>query len=142
MKITLDYLKEKNACKEGVDWFRSKFGHEGAPYQTVLDELAKENRSDWASWLIKTAGSTKDVLEIKGDLIVEHSIFFSGSIKVTGKIIAKILQAGSGIKAGEGIEAGDGIEAGSGIEAGWGIEAGLGIKAGDSIEAGEEIEAG
>ena len=78
MQITVGYLKQKRACQEMIDWFGKTYtddaGYQavmdalergeddwsmqllkGAPYQTVLDELAKENRSDWASWLIRTA---------------------------------------------------------------------------------------
>jgi len=105
MKITLDWLKEKNACVEAVKKFKETFGEE-ADYQSVLDALGKENRADWASWLIGQAGRTDSVLEIKGNLITETSIFFSGFIKVTGRIAAKFLISGTGIEAGEGIKAG------------------------------------
>ena len=124
MKITLEYLKEKQACSDGVVWFSSKFASNEADYQEVLDALAKENRSEWAQWLMQHAGRTDAVLEVKGDLIVEHSIFFSGFIKATGKIAAKFIFSGSGIKAGWGIKAGSGIKAGEDF----GIFAGLRIR--------------
>ena len=126
MKITLDWLRAKNACGEAVSRFQQEFGNE-AEYQDVLDVLGRENNAGWALWLIQNAGHTKDVLEIKGDLVTETSLFFSGFIKVTGRIAAKFLISGTGIKAGWGIEAGESIKAGEGIEAGeyWGIYAGL-----------------
>jgi len=65
----------------------------------VLDALAKENRANYAGWLIYKAGSVDTVLEIEGDLVVECGLFFAGSIKVTGSISAQMILAGSGIEA-------------------------------------------
>jgi hypothetical protein len=129
MLITLDLLKEKSACHSGQKYFTDHFPvdlfPEGAEYQDVLDQLAKDDEGGYADWLLRNIGKTDAVMEVDGDLEVEGNIFFAGVIKVAG-----FIEAGSGIKAGWG------IEAGSGIKAGWGIEAGSGIKAGSGIEAG------
>ncbi len=112
MRITIDWLNEKGACSEAIEQFAKTFP-EGEEYQKVLVSLAKENNLNWAYWLLKNVGPTKEVLEINGDLISETSIYFAGFIRVTGKIISKIyLVAGEGIKAGED----------------WGIYVGLSIK--------------
>ena len=128
MKINISWLQEKNTCQEGVKWFLEKYpkqSSQGKEYQSVLDDLAKENKYEWAEWLMAKAGSTNTELVIEGDLILEHNLFFSGSLKVTGKIST----IGS-IEAGLGIKAGGGIEAGEGIKAGWdyGIYVGISIK--------------
>lgn len=113
MKITLDWLKEKSACEDGIAWFEGNFGNE-ADCQKVLDELGKLNKADWARWLINKAGPTTSVLEIQGNVEIEHSLFFLGTIRVGGKITCKFLAAGEGISAGWGISAGEdfGIYAG------------------------------
>ena len=129
MKITKEFLKEKDACNEGFRWFCDNFP-EGGEYQVVLDALAKENRADWARWLIEKVGPANTTLEIE-TMETETSLFFAGKIIVKGALkVDKWLLAGYGIEAGCGIEAGLGIKAGSGIKAGEGIEAGCGIKAG------------
>ena len=118
MQITHEWAREKGACDGGMQWFQEHFP-DGGDYQEILDELAKENRSDWASWLIQNAGRLNTVLEIDGNLDVEHSIFFAGFIRVKGFLrAAKRIIAGSGIKAGWGIEAGSD----------WGIYAGLRVR--------------
>jgi len=126
MKITKEWLKEKNSCREGYEWFLKHFGDE-ADYQDVLDALAEENLFEWAKWLLQNAGPTKEAKEIQGNIQSEKSLFFSGSIKISGFINCKLLLAGGG------------IEAGGGIKAGWGIEAGGGIEAGEGIKAGEDF---
>ncbi len=113
MKITLDWLREKSACEDGIAWFEGNFGNE-ADCQKVLDELGKLDKVDWARWLINKAGPTTSVLEIQGNVEIEHSLFFLGTIRVGGKITCENIEVGRGIKAGEGIEAGEdsGIYAG------------------------------
>lgn len=141
MKITLDWLKEKSACEDGIAWFEGNFGND-ADCQDVLDELGKRNRVVWAKWLIDRAGTTNTVLEIQGNIETENSLFFAGKIKVTGKISCKFLAAGGGIYAEGEISAGEGIYAGGEISAGGGISAGKGISAGEGIYAREGISAG
>ena len=148
MKINYEMIKDKGACKNGLDWLKSAIGNDDAEYQDILDRLAREKKYNWAEWLLNKIGSEKTELKIDGNLTTE-SIFFAGQILVTGNIKVAItikaglgIEAGEGIKAGWGIEAGEGIEAVLGIEAVRGIKAGEGIKAGDGIKAGEGIEAG
>ena len=128
MNITTDFLREKGACEEGIEAFKKKFGKEGE-YQAVLDALAESQSLSWAQWLIKVVGETNAILKITGDLVAK-SIFFPGTVRVSGKIQVTYLIAGWGIEAGWGIDAGEGIEAGGGIEAGidYGIYAGLSIR--------------
>ena len=149
--ITLDYLKQLGACREGQREFQRVFP-DGGEYQAILDRCADEGRVDFGSWLLNHVGATNDVriYEEKIDA-PNRGIIFAGDIKLKAGANVKFLlsgrgieagesiEAGRGIKAGCGIEAGDGIKAGCGIKAGWGIEAGWGIKAGDSIEAGKDF---
>ena len=128
-KITRDMLKAKGACAAGYREFCEAFPDEeypdGVEYQDLLDKCAENARDSHASWLIGAFGKTTDVRKIEGDYISDKSIFVSGRLEVTGKIVCK-----RGIKAGYGIEAGDGIEAGRGIKAGekFGIYAGLKVR--------------
>ena len=123
MKITLDWLKEKNACGEARREFAKRFP-EGAEYQDVLDALAAENNFEWAYWLMHAAGPVDTVLEVE-ELTAEASLFFAGKVIVKGAIeVAKWILAGGGIEAGGGIKAGEGIEAGNDL----GIYAGLRLR--------------
>lgn len=98
MQITKEILKEKSPCSEGFTWFLKHFP-EGGEYQDILDELAKENRADWASWLISKMGSVNTVLEVES-IETEASIFFAGSIVAKGIVkVARWLISGEGIEA-------------------------------------------
>ena len=146
--ITLDYLKQLGACREGQREFQRVFP-DGGEYQAILDRCADEGRLDFGSWLFNHIGATNDVriYEEKIDT-PNRGIIFAGDIKLKAGANIKFLlsgrgiEAGRGIKAGKGIKAGEGIEAGCGIKAGWGIKAGCGIKAGWGIKADNGIEAG
>ena len=140
--ITLDYLKQLGACREGQREFQRVFP-DGGEYQAILDRCADEGRVDFGSWLFNHIGATNDVriYEEKIDT-PNRGIIFAGDIKLKAGANIKFLLSGRGIKTGYGIEAGDGIKAGWGIEAGWGIKAGQDIEAGWGIEAGRDIEAG
>lgn len=144
MLITLDWLKEKEACAESLLAFEHKFPN-GAEYQEVLDALAAEDRYDWGSWLLRVGGNTNAILEVD-ELITKASIFFAGKIIVKGilKTTKWLLSSGSIVTDGDieadwGIEAGEDIYAGGSIETGRNIEAGWVIKAGRGIEAGEDF---
>ena len=140
--ITLDYLKQLGACREGQREFQRVFP-DGGEYQAILDRCADEGRLDFGSWLLNHIGATNDVriYEEKIDA-PNRGIIFAGDIKLKSGANVKFLFSGHSIEAGDGIKAGWGIEAGDGIKAGWGIEAGRGIEAGWGIKAGESIEAG
>ena len=124
--ITLDYLKQLGACREGQREFQRVFP-DGGEYQAILDRCADEGRLDFGSWLLNHIGATNDVriYEEKIDA-PNRGIIFAGDIK---------LKSGANVKF---LFSGHSIEAGDGIKAGWGIEAGWGIQAGESIEAGED----
>jgi len=49
LKITADWLKEKQACRSGVDWFINQSETEGVK---VVKKLITEKHLDWANWLI------------------------------------------------------------------------------------------
>ena len=49
MKITLDWLKEKGACAEGVAWFKAQKKSEAVD---VLNALIKDDQLEWANWTI------------------------------------------------------------------------------------------
>ena len=51
MKITLKFLENKNACQEGIDWAikNNLIGLDGA---SVVKKLIKQDKLDWANWLI------------------------------------------------------------------------------------------
>ena len=49
MKITKKFLREKEACSEGVKWFLSQKETDGLK---VVKKLIAENQLDWANWLI------------------------------------------------------------------------------------------
>ena len=148
MKITKDQLKGWAACRDGYEWFLSRFPDGEAEYQDVLNALAKDDRPTDAYWLMDHAGPDREaVLEVKVITDCKH-FFAAGHLVIkTSATVAGRLRAGEGIEAGRGIEAGGSIKAGGrikasgSIKAGWGIEAGWGIKAGWGIEAGWGIKA-
>jgi hypothetical protein len=49
MKITEQWLTERNACEPGVDWFTSQSANEPGK---ILNKLTSEERYDWAIWLV------------------------------------------------------------------------------------------
>jgi len=49
MKITLDWLKAKGACRGGVNWFRDHFP-DGGERNDVLQALTVSN--GWYGWLL------------------------------------------------------------------------------------------
>ena len=128
--ITLDYLKQLGACREGQREFQRVFP-DGGEYQAILDRCADEGRVDFGSWLLNHVGATNDVriYEEKIDA-PNRGIIFAGDIKLKAGANVKFLLSGRGIEAGDGIKAGWGIKAGRGIEAGkdFCVFAGLNIK--------------
>ena len=126
-KITLAYLKELGACRDGQREFQQAFP-DGGEYQEVLDRCAKEGRLDFGRWLFNHIGTTEDVRTYEDAVDAsDEIIIFAGRVEFRLETKIKMLISGKGIKAGEGIKAGWGIEAGEGIEAGDGIVAGEGL---------------
>ena len=104
--ITLDYLKQLGACREGQREFQRVFP-DGGEYQAILDRCADEGRVDFGSWLLNHIGATNDVriYEEKIDA-PNRSIIFAGDIKLKSGANVKFLFSGHSIEAGRGIEAG------------------------------------
>ena len=50
MKITKEWLAEKNACQDGYNWF-TKQNKEFEPVP-LLNLLIKKNQLDWTNWLV------------------------------------------------------------------------------------------
>ena len=102
-KITLDYLKELGACKEGQQEFRRVFP-DGGEYQEVLDRCAAEGRLDFGRWLLEHVGPTDDARRYDEDVDTpDKIIMFAGQIEFKGYVTAQSILAGGGIKAGAGI---------------------------------------
>lgn len=89
MKLTLEFLKAKRACADGLSWFEKNFGLE-SDYQVVLNLLAKEGLVVWASgieagWGIKAgsgieAGEDFGVycgLRVRVSLKAEHAVAYA-----------------------------------------------------------------
>ena len=49
MKITLEWLKEVNACDKGVDWFKNKKLSDDIE---ILNALIADDKLDWINWVI------------------------------------------------------------------------------------------
>ncbi len=49
MIITTDWLKEHNACSEGMDWFSMQSETDG---RAVMESLISAGEIEWANWLI------------------------------------------------------------------------------------------
>ena len=51
MKLTVEDLKEHDACKDGLKWFKYNFG-EKSDGLAVLKKLEDENKNDWYIFLL------------------------------------------------------------------------------------------
>ena len=60
MRITREWLKEIDACSEGVDWFHNQKETDGTK---VIKKLIKEDRIDWANWTICRVFSKKQKIQ-------------------------------------------------------------------------------
>lgn len=110
--ITLDYLKQLGACREGQREFQRVFPN-GGQYQEVLDRCAEENRIDFGLWLFGRIGKTEDERVYEEEIDdLNLNIIFAGKVKFKYGAKIKRLLSGLGIEAGLGINAGEGIEAG------------------------------
>lgn len=52
MKITQEFLADKKACQEGVEWFTKQ---KETDLVKILEELIGQEEFDWANWLITRA---------------------------------------------------------------------------------------
>ena len=62
MQITLDWLKEKNACIDGIKFFEEHFGAE-TDHKELITTLLKHGHYDYAFWIISTVLSTIDCIK-------------------------------------------------------------------------------
>ena len=52
MRITMKWLRDNDACREGFNWFEQNFPH-GGHRDEVLKKLEKANRPDHYVWLLR-----------------------------------------------------------------------------------------
>jgi hypothetical protein len=57
MKITAEWLKEKNACQSGFDWWKLS---KCRTVETTVKKLIASEKLDWANWLVARALSDKN----------------------------------------------------------------------------------
>jgi len=62
MKITIKWLKGKNACGEGVEWYKKTLGI--CEHNEILDLLIDQKKYDWAIWLITKVMGKKQCVEL------------------------------------------------------------------------------
>jgi hypothetical protein len=55
MRIDTDWLESKNACHDGLSWFKSTFT-DGCTYLQLRAELAIQNKCEWERWIIASIG--------------------------------------------------------------------------------------
>ena len=84
MQITREWLKDKNAGFQIIDWFNLNFGTIGG-YIEVIHKLLTDNKKSWAIWILNRYGPVDDILEIKDDLTVDNLIF-PGTVKIKGSM--------------------------------------------------------
>jgi len=53
--ITAAFLAEKNACSQGLTWFKTTFPT-GCTYTQLREKLAAENKASWQSWIQSVVG--------------------------------------------------------------------------------------
>jgi cytoskeletal protein CcmA (bactofilin family) len=103
MKITHDWLVNKRACKDGVEYFDNHFP-EGGDYQNVLNNLGTTRYLSYIHWLIEAIGprAAYDLvcdsiktnhlaragdLTCNGPLEALDGINIAGNLKVNGPIV-------------------------------------------------------
>jgi hypothetical protein len=63
VKITSGWLKRKEACKDGYDYFVRKY-KTGTELTVLLEGLQKDGKQDWAWWVLKNALKKPQSVEI------------------------------------------------------------------------------
>lgn len=82
MKITLDWLAQRNACLAAREAFTQKFPN-GATYVDVQAALHDENRADWSWWLVDAI--YRDLLENPAEVTTQS---VGAHVDISNKIIA------------------------------------------------------
>jgi len=68
MNIDIKWLREKNACADGVEWFKKKYGESSEiPVEEVYGALCREGMALWCWWLVGKAELTRVVELNNGD---------------------------------------------------------------------------
>ena len=49
MEITKEWLRKKEACPEGIDWFITQPETDA---ESIVEKLLKEKKNEWTNWLI------------------------------------------------------------------------------------------
>src|SRR3990167_2441231 len=52
MKTNLEKVTALNPCKEGLVWYKDKFGESDVSVETVINQLMDDDKFDWANWFI------------------------------------------------------------------------------------------
>ena len=52
IKITIKYLREQHACKEGLEWYQAQqYPMEGVDIHNVIRDLQRDQHIRWVRWL-------------------------------------------------------------------------------------------
>src|SRR3990167_7567522 len=70
--ITAQWLKEKSACPEGIDWFTDRYKTDGIAGDLLMKALIKDKKLDWTNWVIVR------MLSYKG--YVSYAVFAAESV--------------------------------------------------------------
>jgi hypothetical protein len=89
VKITLEMLREKKACGEGMVWVKKNLP-KGADYREFIEKLEADGKTQWADWLI----GNFEVLVLAGKWRIDSLLKFPKS-KRTEKSTDNSAQIGS-----------------------------------------------
>lgn len=59
MQITEKWLKEKNACSAGIEWFKNQTAVDA---KDVIQALIKAEKFQWANWCISRLFEHRDAV--------------------------------------------------------------------------------
>ena len=68
--ITLDWLRERRACRKGVEWFEQRSDLHDAEWPTVCAALKADGRHDWSLWvrvMVAIYGTAADRKALRND---------------------------------------------------------------------------
>lgn len=74
MNLDLQDMTKRNGCFPGLEWWEHLYGDNGVDYQDVLNQLAKEDRVDWARWLMHEIGAPDKIYDVETHDINEVSL--------------------------------------------------------------------
>jgi antitoxin component YwqK of YwqJK toxin-antitoxin module len=85
-KITIQDLKEKKACKKGIDWFKENFGEE-TNINTLKNELIKQKEYNYLWWVYEEFKLTGEYICFYDNGQIYEKCFFKDG-KVEGEYIS------------------------------------------------------